>query len=56
MIGLKDEAIKSNALLDYNFPKSEWTKISKSLLKNEPELNQQKDNKYSIINYFKDFF
>ena len=28
----------------------------KSLLKNEPELNQQKDNKYSIINYFKDFF
>ncbi len=56
MIGLKDEAIKSNALLDYNFPKSDWTKLSKTLFKNKSELNQQKDTKFSIINYFKDFF
>lgn len=56
MLGLKDEAIKSDALLDYNFPKNDWTKLSKTLLKNKSELNQQKDNKFSIINYFKDFF
>ncbi len=56
MIGLKDEAIKSNALLDYNFPKSDWTKLSKTLFKNKFEQIQKKDNKFSIINYFKDFF
>tara|TARA_B100000963_G_scaffold345400_1_gene349467 strand:- start:407 stop:1234 length:828 start_codon:yes stop_codon:yes gene_type:complete len=56
IIGLKDEAIKSIALLDYNFPQNDWTKLSKSLLKNKSELNQQKNNKFSIINYFKDFF
>ena len=56
MIGLKNEAIKSNALLDYNFPKSDWTKLSKTLFKNNSDLNQQKDYKFSIINYFKDFF
>ena len=56
MIGLKDEAIKSNALLDYNFPKSDWTKLSKTLFKNNSELKQQKDYKFSIINYLKDFF
>ena len=56
LIGLKDEAIKSNALLDYNFSDNDWTKLSKSLLKNKTELNQKKDNKFSIINYLKDFF
>ena len=49
MLGLKDEAIKSNAILDYNFPKSDWTKMSKSLLKNKSGLNKQKDNKLSLI-------
>jgi len=56
MIGLKDEAIKSNALLDYNFPKSDWTRLSKTLFEKKSEHNQQKDNKFSIINYLKDFF
>ena len=56
LIGLKDEAIKSNALLDYNFPDNTWTKLSKNLLKNKSELNQKKDGKFSIINYLKDFF
>ncbi len=56
MLGLKDEAIKSNALLDYNFPKSEWTKLSKTLLKNKSKLNQQKNDEFSVINFFKDFF
>jgi len=56
LIGLKDEAIKSNALLDYNFPNNSWTKLSKKLLINKSELNQKKDNEFSIINYFKDIF
>ena len=56
MLGLKDEAIKSIALLDYNFPKNNWTKLSKNLLKNKSELSQKKDVEFSIINYFKDFF
>ena len=56
IIGLKEEALKSNALLNYNFPKNNWTKLSKNLFKNKSELNQQKDNKFSIINYLKDFF
>ena len=53
---LKDEAIKSTALLDYNFPNNDWTKLSKSLFKNKSELNQKKDTEFSIINYLKDFF
>ena len=56
LIGLKDEAIKSNALLDYNFPNNAWTKLSKTLLKNKSEVDQKIDDKFSIINYFKDFF
>ena len=56
MIGLKDEAIKSNALLNYNFPKNDWAKLSKNLLKDRSLLNQKKKNRFSIINYLKDFF
>ena len=56
LIGLKDEAIKSNALLDYNFPNNAWTKLSKKLLKNKSEVDQKIDDKFSITNYFKDFF
>ena len=56
MIGLKDEAIKSNAILNYNFPDNDWTKLSKSLLKNKTEPDQKKDAEFSIINYLKDLF
>ena len=56
MIGLKDEAIKSSAILDYNFPKNNWTKLSKKLFQNKSELVQNEDDKLSIINYLKDFF
>ncbi len=56
IIGLKDEAVKSNALLDYNFPKNKWTKLSKNLLKNESEPNPKIDTEFSIINYFKNIF
>ena len=56
IIGLKDEAVKSNALLDYNFPKNNWTKLSKNLFKNESQPNPKKYTEFSIINYLKDFF
>ena len=55
-LGLKDEAIKSVALLDYNFPNNNWTKLSKNLIKNKSELNQKEYSQFSIINYLKDFF
>ena len=56
MLGLKNEAIKSNALLDYNFPKSDWAKLGKNLFKDKSELNPEKNTEFSIINYLKDFF
>ena len=56
IIGLKDEAVKSNALLDYNFPKNNWTKLSKNLFKNDTDLNQESDTEFSIINYLKEYF
>ena len=56
MIGLQDEAIKSSAILDYNFPKNNWTKLSKKLFKKKPELNQNEDEKLPIINYLREFF
>ena len=56
IIGLKDEAIKSTALLDYNFPDNNWTKLSKNLFKTKSKLNQKEVSEYSIMNYLKDFF
>ncbi len=56
IIGLKDESIKSRALLKYNFPKNDWTKLSERLFKNKSEINQKRDTEFSIINYLKDFF
>ena len=46
----------SIALLDYNFSDNDWTKLSKSLLKNKTELDQEKDTNFSIINYLKNLF
>ena len=56
LLGLKDEAIKSTALLNYNFSDNDWTKLSKSLIKNKTELDKKKDTEFSILNYLKDFF
>lgn len=56
IIGLKNEAVKSNALLDYNFPKNDWTKLSKNLIKNESDLSPKIDTEFSIINYLKEYF
>ena len=56
MIGLKQEAIKSNAILNYNFPKNKWTKLSQKLLNND--LNKHKDQGITsnIINYINQIF
>ncbi len=56
LIGLKEEGIKSTAVLNYNFPNNYWTKLSKNLFKNRSELNHKEDAELSIINYLKDFF
>ena len=56
MIGLKEEAIKSKALLDYNFPENNWTKLNRKLFKNKSELNKNNGTKFSIISYLKEFF
>jgi len=56
MIGLKNEASKSTALLNYNFPDNNWTSLSKNLFKNKFEMNQNEDDELSIISYLKNLF
>ena len=53
MIGLKQEAIKSSSLLSYNFPKNEWTKLSKEILDDSEKLESNKGLLSSITNYMK---
>jgi len=50
--GLKEEAQKSIAILNYNFPKNEWTSLSKSLLVN----NFNKDIDKGFTQKFKNYF
>lgn len=54
--GLKNEAKKSVAILNYNFPKSEWAKLSKSLLMED--LNKNIESKFTnkFKNYLKAIF
>ena len=54
--GLKDEAKKSVALLNYNFPKSEWSKLSKSLLMQDLNENFEGGFTDKFINYLKAIF
>ena len=56
LIGLKEEAIKSSALLNYNFPNNTWTKKSKNLFENKSRLNHTKSSESSIISYIKNIF
>ena len=56
IIGLKEEAIKSNAILNYNFPNNNWTRLSKDLFENKLNLVQMKDSKSSITDYLKNVF
>ena len=51
MIGLKKEAVKSDAMLKYNFPNNEWTNLSNSLLKNSSSSNRKEGLTNSIKNY-----
>ena len=52
MIGLKQEAAKSNALLKYNFPSNEWTNLSNKILKESETANQKEESSSFIKNYF----
>ena len=56
MIGLKKEAVKSDAVLKYNFPKSEWTNLSKSILSDSSSSEEKKSLTSSIKNYFVTIF
>ena len=53
MLGLKEEAIKSSSLLSYNFPDNEWTKLSKNIIKDTKELNENEGFINSITDYIK---
>ena len=56
MLGLKDEAQKSKALLNYNFSKNKWSLLSNNLF--DTKVNDNKDNGMviSIKNYFNFIF
>ena len=54
--GLKEEAQKSIAILNYNFPKNEWASLSKSLLVNNLNKNIDKGFAQKVKNYFTTIF
>lgn len=54
--GLKEEAQKSIAILNYNFPKNEWASLSKSLLVNNLNKNIDKGFTQKVKNYFTTIF
>jgi len=54
--GLKEEAQKSIAILNYNFPKSEWVSLSKSLLVNNLNKDIDKGLSQKLKNYFTTIF
>ena len=56
MIGLKEEAVKSNAILKYNFPNSEWSNLSKDILSNISSTGEKESFTTSIKNYFVTIF
>ncbi|MDC0975428.1 outer membrane protein assembly factor BamD [Alphaproteobacteria bacterium] len=53
MLGLKEEAIKSSLLLSYNFPNNEWTNLSKNIIRETSELDENKGFINSITDYIK---
>ncbi len=52
MIGLKEEALKSSAILKYNFPNNEWSHLSKNVLSNISSSGEKKTFTSYIKNYF----
>ena len=56
LTGLKEEAQKSIAILNYNFPKNEWASLSKSLLVNNLNKDIEKGFTQKVKNYFTTIF
>ena len=56
IIGLKEDAIKSSAILNYNFPNNEWSNQSEKLLENKSEHARLKNSKPSMKDYLKRLF
>ena len=56
MMGLKKEAIKSNAILKYNFPNNEWSDLGKDILSNISSTSKKESFASSIKNYFVTIF
>ena len=56
LTGLKEEAQKSIAILNYNFPKNEWASLSKSLLVNNLNKDIDKGFAQKVKNYFTTIF
>ena len=54
--GLKEEAQKSIAILNYNFPQDEWASLSKSLLVNNLNKDIDKGFAQKVKNYFTTIF
>ena len=56
MIGLKEEAEKSSAILRHNFPNNEWSKLSKNIFDNITSSGEEVSFTSSIKNYFVTIF
>ena len=56
MLGLTDEAHRSKALLNYNFPQNKWTLLSKKLFDTRVNDNKDEGMVISIKNYFNSIF
>ena len=54
--GLKEEAQKSIAILNYNFPKNKWANLSKALLVNNLNKDIDKGFAQKVKNYFTTIF
>ena len=56
MIGLKEEARQSKALLIYNFPQNKWAKLSKKFYKSNDDITEDKAMIKTLKNYIKTIF
>ena len=56
LIGLKEEAKKSSAILIYNFPNNKWSELSKNLYNSKLDFIESKDSKSSIKDFLKRIF
>ena len=56
MISLEEEAKQSKALLNYNFPESKWSELSKKLFNSNINVTEEKTMIKSFKNYIKTIF